>query len=165
MSSWRLTAAPLMSKHALWQIYGAVESPAKLSKNIFFMHFHHAQRRQARWARGFKGSALTLGCDGRVIEMRLQKDVYPERRERASALSLFRSSSNRIIYDIPTGCRANIGSGPALWEWLKPWKSSNQRGLTAFAPPSSPITLQIISFYFSQKTKTRQTISVSIFCC
>lgn len=45
----RLTAAPLMSEHALWQIYGYMRNAAKLSrKNIFFMHFHPLQKRQAR---------------------------------------------------------------------------------------------------------------------
>lgn len=32
----RLTAGPLMSKHALWQIYGYMGSTAKLSKKTFF---------------------------------------------------------------------------------------------------------------------------------
>lgn len=109
VSSWRLTAAPLMWKHALRQIYGTVESAAKLSKNIFFMHFHHAQKRQSRWEARFKGSEHTLRRSVTVDWLRCGF-------KRTSALSrksvflLFHASSNRMIYSISTGFRANISS-------------------------------------------------------
>lgn len=49
----RLTAASLMSKHALWQIYGYMGNTAKLSPkkktpNIFFMHFHPPQKKTSK---------------------------------------------------------------------------------------------------------------------
>lgn len=76
-------------------------------KNIFFMHFHHAQERQSRWEARFKGPALTLRCDGPLMEMWLQKTSA---QSRESVFLLFCASSNRMIYSISTGRRANVGS-------------------------------------------------------
>lgn len=93
-------------------------------KNIFFMHFHHAQRRTARWAPRFEGLAFTLRCDGWLIEIQLQKNVCPQSERVGGFSPLFGASSNRIIYNISTGCQANISSELFLCEWLQPLKSS-----------------------------------------
>lgn len=109
VSSWRLTAAPLMWKHALRQIYGTVESAAKLSKNIFFMHFHHAQKRQSRWEARFKGSEHTRWRSVTVDWLRCGFK-RTSAQSRKSVFLLFHASSNRMIYSISTGRRANISS-------------------------------------------------------
>lgn len=151
-SSWRLTAAPLMEKHALWQMYGTVESPAKLSKNIFFMHFHHTQKRQARWEARFQGSALTLRCDGRLIEMRLQKN----RAEGAFLHCLVHHPTEWFIVFQQAAKPTLAPNSPSLWEWLKQLNSPNQRGLTPFALDSSSSFLGILEFHLTSLTKEKQ---------
>lgn len=108
-----MTAGPLMSKHALWQIYGCMRNTAKLSKKIsFFMHFHPPQTRQARWGRCVQRSLMMLWCDVQLIEIWLQKNVYPWQKQCFFIFLLFYRfmwGSNRIIYSISIqDVKANI---------------------------------------------------------
>lgn len=98
----------------------------------------------------FKGSAL---APGRLIEIRLQKDVDPEQH---------------CLADHPTesfmACQANISSGLSV-TMTKPREKLKPTLIRLHLHSSLLFFLTIISFNFSHKRKTRQTITGSIFRC
>lgn len=115
------------------------------------MHFHPPQTRQARWGRCVQRSLMMLWCDVQLIEIWLQKNVYPWQKQCFFIFLLFYRfmwGSNRIIYSISIqDVKANICLDVAPNCFTTTGKKTRKRNCTKVGKKKGRRSFKLISLY------------------
>lgn len=111
----RLTAASLMSKHALWQIYGYMGNTAKLSKKKNTKHFFHALSSSSKKDKQGEGDAFKdlRWCSDVMFNWLRFGFKGMSAHSKNNVFYGFMWGSKRIIYNI-SDCQANMHLNIAL---------------------------------------------------